>query len=75
MNLFGFNFTDKVNYKAISEYSWDALGGGVNFVVIPGRTPVLMEGIFAYSSYDMQLDERGKKIHRKQFKSMDLMQD
>jgi hypothetical protein len=60
VNLFGFNFTDKVNYKAISEYSWDALGGGVNFVVIPGRTPVLMEGIFAYSSYDMQLDEEEK---------------
>ncbi len=60
VNFFGFNFADKVNYQAISEYSWDAAGGGVNFVVIPGRTPVLMEGIFAYSSYDMRLDEEGK---------------
>lgn len=61
LNLFGFNFTDKVNYKEISEYSWNAAGGGANFVVIPGHTPVLMEGIFAYSSYDMQLDELGKE--------------
>ncbi|MBE0638087.1 MAG: carboxypeptidase-like regulatory domain-containing protein [Bacteroidales bacterium] len=60
LNLFGFNFADQVNYKEISEYSWNAAGGGANFVVIPGSTPVLMEGIFAYSSYDMQLDELGK---------------
>jgi hypothetical protein len=60
VNFFGFNFTDKVNYKEISEYSWDAKGGGANFVVVPGRSPVLMEGIFAYSSYNMQLDEETK---------------
>lgn len=60
VNLFGFNFTDDVKYKEISEYAWDATGGGANFVVIPGESPVLMEGIFAYSSYKMQLDEEGK---------------
>jgi len=60
VNLFGFNFTDNVKYKEISEYAWDAAGGGANFVVIPGESPVLMEGIFAYSSYKMQLDEEGK---------------
>jgi hypothetical protein len=61
VNLFGFNFTDQVNYKELSEYSWDAAGGGANFVVIPGKAPVLMEGIFAYSSYSMQLDEEAKQ--------------
>lgn len=60
VNLFGFNFTDDVKYKEISEYAWDAVGGGANFVVIPGESPVLMEGIFAYSSYKMQLNEDGK---------------
>nr|NQU90010.1 TonB-dependent receptor [Bacteroidota bacterium] len=57
VNLFGFNFTDQVNYKDISNYSWDAAGGGANFVVIPGSSPVLMEGILAYSSYKMTLEE------------------
>ncbi len=57
INLFGFNFTDNVTYKEISDYSWDAYGGGANFVVIPGNSPVLMEGILAYSSYKMSLEE------------------
>lgn len=57
VNLFGFNFTDRVNYKEISNYNWDAYGAGANFVVIPGDSPVLMEGVLAYSSYNMELDE------------------
>jgi hypothetical protein len=57
LNLFGFNYTDKVNYQEVSDYNWDAFGGGANFVVIPGNSPVLMEGVFAYSSYKMQLQE------------------
>jgi hypothetical protein len=57
INFFGFNFSDQVSYKDISKYSWDAYGGGTNFVVIPGKSPVLMEGIVAYSSYKMQLEE------------------
>lgn len=61
INLFGFNYTDKVNYQDISDYHWDAVGGGANFVVIPGNSPVLMEGVFAYSSYKMQLDEENQQ--------------
>ncbi len=61
LNLFGFNFTDKVNYQDISDYNWDAFGGGANFVVIPGNSPVLMEGVFAYSSYKMQLNEENQQ--------------
>ncbi|MCF8366178.1 MAG: TonB-dependent receptor [Bacteroidales bacterium] len=61
INFFGFNFTDKVNYQDISDYHWDAFGGGANFVVIPGNSPVLMEGVFAYSSYKMQLDEENQQ--------------
>ncbi|OYT11963.1 MAG: TonB-dependent receptor [Bacteroidetes bacterium 4572_114] len=57
VNFFGFNFSDQVSYKDISNYSWDAVGGGANFVVIPGNSPVLMEGIAAYSSYEMRLEE------------------
>jgi hypothetical protein len=57
VNLFGFKYTDKVNYKDISDYHWDANGLGANFLVIPGRSPVLMEGILAYSNYKMSLEE------------------
>jgi hypothetical protein len=61
INLFGFNYTDRVNYQDISDYSWDAAGAGANFVIIPGKSPVLMEGIMAYSTYKMQLDEENMK--------------
>ncbi|HOU34236.1 MAG TPA: TonB-dependent receptor [Bacteroidales bacterium] len=61
VNLFGFNFTDRVNnYKALSDFHWDAIGGGTNFVVIPGKTPVLLEGVISYSNYKVSLKETGK---------------
>ncbi len=58
INFFGFNFNDQVNnYKSISDFSWMAYGGGSNFVLIPGKSPVLIEGNIAYSKYDAQLSE------------------
>lgn len=56
VSFFGFNFNDKVNnYKAISDFGWKSYGGGTNFVVIPGKSPVLIEGNFAYSLYRSQI--------------------
>ncbi len=53
VSLFGFNFNDNVNdYKSISDFGWTSYGGGANFVIIPGNSPVLIEGKFAYSEYN-----------------------
>lgn len=53
VSFFGFSYNDNVdNYKAISNYGWKSFGGGANFVVIPGKSPVLIEGIFAYSQFE-----------------------
>jgi len=57
VNFFGFNYTDKVNYQSISDFHWKSSGGGSNFLVIPERSPVLMMGNFAYSTYTMSLVE------------------
>lgn len=58
INFFGFNFNDQVNnYKSISDFSWVSYGGGSNFVLIPGKSPVLIEGNVAYSKYDARLSE------------------
>ena len=58
INFFGFNFNDQVNnYKSISDFSWKSYGGGANFVLIPGKSPVLIEGNVAYSKYKAQLTE------------------
>ena len=59
INFFGFNFEDKVNnYKALSDFGWKSVGGGSNFLIIPGKSPVLIEGNMAYSSYKAELTEQ-----------------
>ena len=59
INVFGFSFNDQVNnYKSISDFSWNSGGAGTNFVLIPGKSPVLIEGNFAYSRYEAKLSEQ-----------------
>lgn len=57
VSFFGFSYNDKVNnYKAISDFGWKSAGGGANFVIIPGRSPVLIDGIIAYSQYQSSIN-------------------
>ena len=58
-NLFGFNYKDQVNYRDVSDLGWSSGGVGSNFVLVPGSSPVLIQGNFAYSSYLMNLEESG----------------
>ncbi|MBP5643593.1 MAG: TonB-dependent receptor [Bacteroidales bacterium] len=63
INFFGFNFNDQVNkympkgYTKPLDYKWLSYGGGTNFVLIPGKSPVLIEGNVAYSKYDASIDD------------------
>lgn len=56
-NLFGFNFTDNVNYQGISDLGWTNWGAGTNFVLVPAGSAVLIDGIFSVSNYTIQLKE------------------
>lgn len=71
VNFFGFSFSDKAQFNGYNmtnnqvntvalDYHWDSYGGGTNFVIIPGKSPVLLEGNFAYSYYKVVLDETDK---------------
>lgn len=60
-NLFGFNFKDQVNFSDQSKISWDSYGGGSNFVLIPGSSKTLIEGVFAYSKYKIDMIEADGK--------------
>lgn len=51
LSLFGFNFNDEVNYSDIASFAWTNTGAGVNFLLVPQSTNLLVEGLFAYSSY------------------------
>ena len=64
VNVFGFNFQDNVNYKGISELNWNSKGIGSEFILIPGGSPVLIEGNFAYSSYNISLDEESSALRK-----------
>lgn len=57
VNVFGFNFSDQVKWKALSDLNWNTWGAGSNFVLVPEKTPVLVEGNFAYSDYRIALEE------------------
>lgn len=50
-SLFGFNFTDKVNYSDIASFAWKNIGLGTNFVLVPSNSNILVEGVFAFSKY------------------------
>ncbi|HET6228222.1 MAG TPA: TonB-dependent receptor, partial [Bacteroidia bacterium] len=55
LNLFGFDFTDKVSYKALQDMKWESFGGGGNFLLVPQNSPILVKGNFAYSQYKITL--------------------
>jgi hypothetical protein len=64
-NIFGLYFDDRVKYKAISDLNWNNAGVGGNFILIPGGSPVLIDGNFAYSAYNINLTEDGVNADRR----------
>lgn len=64
-NVFGLLFDDQVRYQAISNLSWRNAGLGGNFILIPGGSPVLIDGSFAYSAYGITLVEDGVSAERR----------
>lgn len=57
LNLFGFNYTDRVNYTDVADLGWIANGGGLDFVIIPGNSKMIIGGNFTYSDYDIEIQE------------------
>jgi hypothetical protein len=64
LNLFGFNYTDRVNYTNIADLNWVASGGGADFVIIPGSSKMIIGGNFTYSNYDIEIQEGDDKPRR-----------
>ena len=56
VNLFGYNFNDKVVYKDLAKFNWTSFGGGTNFILIPQSSSLLIEGNFAYSQYKINYE-------------------
>lgn len=56
-NLFGFNFSDGVRYRGVSDLNWDNWGAGTNFVLVPSGSAVLIDGVFSVSNYTITMQE------------------
>ncbi|MFN0274887.1 MAG: TonB-dependent receptor [Chitinophagales bacterium] len=61
VNFFGFNFRDSVTYSNVTQFNWNTVGGGTNFVIVPAASNVLIEGVFAYSNYKITQTEAEEK--------------
>lgn len=60
LNLFGFNFTDDVDYIGVAKFGWQSTGGGANFTLIPPNSNLVIGGTMAYSDYSIKLKEAGE---------------
>ncbi|MFZ7144323.1 MAG: TonB-dependent receptor [Bacteroidota bacterium] len=56
-NVFGFHYTDDVDYFHVADLGWKSTGVGTNFVLLPGGSSTLIDGNFAYSNYKIGLTE------------------
>ena len=57
LDLFGFNFTDDVNFVDVADLSWKSSGGGAKFNVIPTGSSLVIDGIVAFNNYNVSLVE------------------
>lgn len=55
VNLFGFHFTDNVNYQGISDLNWQSSGLGTNFIVVPPGSTTIITANVSYSNYSIEL--------------------
>lgn len=56
VSAFGFNFNDRVDYSNIASFAWNNRGAGVNFLLVPQSSNLLVEGLFAYSNYSIRFN-------------------
>ncbi len=57
LDVFGFNFTDDVNFDQVAQIDWNSSGGGLNFSLIPRANNMVVNGKFNFSGYEIGIDE------------------
>ena len=72
LNLTGFNFSDQVRYKSLQELNWNTFGAGANFVLVPSNSTFLMDGVFSYTDYKINLDEASKPSRSSEISGFNL---
>lgn len=57
LNFFGFDFTDNAIFKDVTDINWKSNGFGSNFILVPKGSNTLIDGVFAYSKYNIKQQE------------------
>ncbi len=58
LNLFGFNFKDKVDFTGFANLEWKNFGAGADFTLVPATSSMIVGGNVTYSNYEIQLIEK-----------------
>jgi hypothetical protein len=64
LNMFGFKHKDRANFTDISKIGWDSWGFGLNPIIIPSQSNVLIDIVIAYSSYAIATDDISADVSR-----------
>ncbi len=57
LNLFGFRFTDAVRFAGVAALDWTTTGFGSNFKLVPPNSNIIIDGVVAFSEYQIALEE------------------
>lgn len=57
LNLFGFHFTDAVRFTGVAALDWTTTGLGSNFKLLPPNSNIIIDGVMAFSTYQIALEE------------------
>lgn len=70
-SAFGFHNRDSVNY-GIADLDWQSSGGGINFLLVPSSSPIVIKGHVNGSNYKTSFLEQGSPIRTSQIGGFDL---
>lgn len=60
LNVFGFNYTDRVDYPA-TQFGWTSGGGGLDFTLVPTNSNTIINGTLTFSNYDSEIEEADRQ--------------
>jgi hypothetical protein len=61
VNFFGFYQDDNAYFSNVAHYGWESLGFGFDFVLVPAGSNTLINGNFAYSDYNIALQQSDER--------------
>ena len=70
-SAFGFHNQDSVNYT-VADLDWKASGGGMNFLLVPSSTPMMIKGHVNGSTYETTFSEAAVEPRTSKIGGFDL---